>query len=107
MGTTRAGTMERVGVGGTINGYGILVLGDIVVVAHDGEEVARRTVEDLGRFANSACDLRLGWGRFPDGAEVISLYDRADGNFGYTLNLTWPNASEWGTCWFPAMEEAA
>ena len=39
------GTMARVGVGGTINGYGVLVLGDVVTIERDGVEVARRRVE--------------------------------------------------------------
>ena len=40
--------------------------------------------------------FRLGWGRFPDGAEVLYLYDRDDGGFGYAVNLTAPGCSEWG-----------
>ncbi len=40
--------------------------------------------------------FRLGWGRFPDGAEVLYLYDRDDGGFGYAVNLTMPDCSEWG-----------
>ena len=40
--------------------------------------------------------FRLGWGRFPDGAEVVYLYDRDDGGFGYAVNLTAPACSEWG-----------
>ena len=30
--------------------------------------------------------FRLGWGRFPDGAEVLYLYDRDDGGFNSTPN---------------------
>jgi hypothetical protein len=55
-----------------------------------------RVVRGLGRFATAARDLRLGWGRFPDDAEVIYLYDRADACFGYAVNLDWPDGSEWG-----------
>jgi hypothetical protein len=40
--------------------------------------------------------FRLGWGRFPDGAEVLYLYGRDDGGFGYAVNLTAPECSEWG-----------
>ena len=40
--------------------------------------------------------FRLGWGRFPDGAAVLSLDDRDDGGFGYAGNLTVPECSEWG-----------
>ncbi len=39
-----------------------------------------------GRFPDGK-DLKLGWGRFPDGMEVIYLYDRGDDNFGYAANL--------------------
>ena len=89
-------TMACVGVGGTVNGYGVVVLGDQVVIERDGEEVARRQVEGMGRFATTARDLRLGWGQFTDDAEVIFLYDRGDDCFGYALNLDWPDGSEWG-----------
>ena len=40
--------------------------------------------------------FRLGWGRFPDGAEVLYLYDRDDGGVGFAVNLTAPGCSEWG-----------
>ena len=96
------GTMARVGVGGTINGYGVLVVGDEVLVERDGAEVARRRVEGLGRFVVAARDLRLGWGAFPDGAEVIYLYDAGDGGFGYALNISWADGSEWGYAPFAA-----
>jgi hypothetical protein len=69
MHTTKNGTMAKVGIGGTVNGYGVLVVGDLLVVALDGVEVARRTVAGLGRFAAAARDLRLGWGQFPDESE--------------------------------------
>ena len=90
------------GVGGTINGYGALVLGDRVHVERDGEPVARRTVEGLGGFVRKARDLKLGWGRFPDGAEVLSLSDQDDGGFGYAVNPTSPACSEWGYAPFAA-----
>src|SRR5690242_3671695 len=96
MDVTGTGTMARVGVSGTVNGYGVLVLGDVVIVEREGVEVARSEVEGFGRFVAAARDLRLGWGRFPDDAEVIYLYDRADDCFGYAVNLDWPDGSEWG-----------
>ena len=40
--------------------------------------------------------FRLGWGRFPDGAEVLYLYGADDGGFGYAVNLASPACSEWG-----------
>jgi hypothetical protein len=88
--------VARVGIGGTVNGYGVLVLGDVVIVERGGAEVARERVDGLGRFATEARDLKLGWGQFPDGAEVIYLYDKGDDGFGYALNLDWPDGSEWG-----------
>ena len=39
---------------------------------------------------------KVGWDRFPDGAEFLCLYDRDDGSFGYALNATW-QAGEAGT----------
>jgi hypothetical protein len=37
----------------------------------------------------------IGWARMIDDAEVLYLYDRRDG-FGYALNVTAPECSEWG-----------
>ncbi len=96
MSATDNGTMDRIGVGGTVNGYGVLVLGDVLVVEHDGTEVARSRVAGLGRFVASARDLKLGWGQFPDDAEVIYLYDNGDDGFGYAVNLVCDWYSEWG-----------
>jgi hypothetical protein len=96
MDTTTGGTIAKFGIGGSINGYGVLVLGDTVIVERDGTEIARETVDGLGRFATTAKDLRLGWGRFPDEMQVIYLYDKADDGYGYAVNLDWPDGSEWG-----------
>ena len=96
------GTMAQIGVGGTINGYGVLVLGDVVTIERDGAQVARRRVEGLGRFVSAARDLKLGWGAFPDGAEVIYVHDAEDGGFGFALNVSWPDGSEWGYAPFAA-----
>jgi hypothetical protein len=51
---------------------------------------------------------RVGWGRFPDGDEIIFLYDANEGNFGYALNLTCDWCSEWGYAPFgdPDAEDA-
>ena len=56
----------------------VLVVGEVVTVERDGVEVARRRAEGLGRFVAAARDLTLGWGRLPDDAEVIYLYDAGD-----------------------------
>jgi hypothetical protein len=50
----------------------------------------------------AARDLTLGWRRFPDDAEVIYLYDRADTCFGCAINLDWSDGSEWGCAPFAA-----
>jgi hypothetical protein len=101
MSTTTA-TMTKVGIGGSVHGYGVLILGDLVVVERDGTEVTRRTVDGLSRFVAAARDLKLGWGQFPDEMQVIYLYDQADGGFGYAVNLDWPDGSEWGYSPFAA-----
>jgi hypothetical protein len=89
-------SMSKIGIAGTVNGFGVLVLGDLVIVNRDGAEISRRTVDGIGTFATTARDLRLGWGAFPDDMQAIYLYDRGDDAFGYALNLDWPDGSEWG-----------
>ena len=96
MGTNGSGTIQQVGIAGAINGYSVLVIGDVVTIERAGAEVARRRVAGLGRFVAAARELKLGWGQFPDGAEVIYLYDKADGGFGYAVNLACNWCSEWG-----------
>jgi hypothetical protein len=54
-----------------------------------------RQRRELGRFVDAARDLTLGWGEFPDGAEVIYLYDKGDNGVGYALNLACGWCSEW------------
>jgi hypothetical protein len=46
--------------------------------------------------------VRLGWAEFVEGAEVLYLYDRGDGGFGYAVDPTAPGCSEWGCAPFPA-----
>ena len=58
------------------------------------KRVRPTTAEDAAAAARPG--FRLGWGRFPDGAEVLYLYDRDDGGCGYAVNLTAPDCSEWG-----------
>ena len=56
-----------------------------------------QTVPGIAAFVKKAKRLTFGWGQFPDdGDEVIYLYDREDGNFGYAMNLDDPGCSEWG-----------
>lgn len=35
------GTLQPIGIVGTINRYGVLVLGDVVIIEREGEEVAQ------------------------------------------------------------------
>jgi hypothetical protein len=95
-------TVEKVGIAGSVNGYTVVVIADTIVVRRNDEEIARRTVDGLGRFVASAKDLKLGWGQFPDDAEVIFLYDKGDSCFGYAVNLDWADGSEWGYAPFAA-----
>ena len=71
---------------------------DAVIVA-DANGSRRFPVPDYGTAIGDLADrpgFRLGWGRFPGGAEVLYLYDRDDGGFGHAVNLTAPDCSEWG-----------
>ena len=52
-------------------------------------------------FPVSAPRARVGWGRFPDGDEVIYIFDADDHNVGYAVNLHDPTGSEWGYAPFP------
>ena len=66
-----------------------------VVVQKDGQYITSQKVVRLKSFLQQAKELRLGWGKLPDD-EVIYIYDKADDNFGYAVNLYDPNCSEWG-----------
>jgi len=92
---------ERLHVG-TVNGYTVLIeyaSEHIVVLEADGVTFALQTgqtVPGIANFLKKAKNLRLGWGQFPnDGDEVLYLYDKGDGNFGYAVNLDDPGCSEW------------
>jgi hypothetical protein len=86
----------RLGISGQVGEYGVVTLEDTLSVLRGDEEVARRPVPGLGAFITEAKDLKLGWGRFPDGMEVVYLYDRGDDHFGYAANLQDEDCSEWG-----------
>lgn len=81
---------------GYIRGYDVLMADDTVTVITAAGTVTQQRAAGLGAFVAKAKALRLGWGRFPDGMEVIYLYGRADDNFGYAVNLDAPQCSEWG-----------
>ncbi len=88
--------LQLIGTSAHIAGYDVFLSGDTVAVLNDEGVVTRRTVAGLGAFVANAKDLRTGWGQFPDGMEVIYLYDRGDDNFGYAVNLQCAEFSEWG-----------
>ncbi len=90
--------LTKLGAAGHVAGNDVLVLADAVIVStpagaqgFDVPDYGTRIGELAGRPG-----FRLGWGRFPDGAEVLYLYDRDDGGFGHSVNLTAPGCSEWG-----------
>ena len=90
--------LEKIGTAGHVSGYDVLVLADAVIVT-DADGSRRFPVPDFGTAIGDLAarpGFRLGWGRFPDGAEVLYLYDADDGGFGYALNLASPACSEWG-----------
>jgi hypothetical protein len=96
--------MDRLSFTGYVSTWSVAQVGDTLCATPDGGEIVdTRTieVEGLARWAATR-ELRVGWGRFPDGAEVIYLYDPADENFGYAFNVTAPGCSEWGYAPFRA-----
>lgn len=103
-------TFEHVdaGISGHVGNYDVFVQGDTLRVVQDAEDPkeAGEQVDGLGEFVEDAADLRLGWGLLPDDAEVIYVYDKADGCYGYAINLDWPRCSEWGYAPFEAAPEA-
>ena len=91
-----SGELRFLGTGSHIAGYDVFLAGDTVSVLDDEGVVTRQTVAGLGNFVAKARQLRTGWGQFPDGMEVIYLYDLGDDNFGYAVNLQAADCSEWG-----------
>ena len=83
---------------GTINGYIVTTEHNSLFVSVDPSIPTRRLIVDgLSDFVANAKDLKLGWGKFPDGdLGVVYLYDKADDKFGYAFNLDDPEMSEWG-----------
>ena len=96
------GQMQRIGRGGHIAGYDVLITADRIVVSRDAGAGAGETwTHKVPNYETAIGELadrpgfRLGWGRFPDDAEVLFFYDKDDGNFGYALNVTY-GEGEWG-----------
>ena len=95
---------EYLGGSGDVGGYRLevgedrvrVLKGDAVVVDH---EVPPHDGLTIGRFVAGAGDLRLAWGRLPDGDEVIVISDAADGTdegLSYTVNIGQEGLSGWG-----------
>jgi hypothetical protein len=80
---------------GHVHRYDVFVASDVVTVIDETGFVAKQQVKGLSAFVAGAKAFRLGWGQFP-AFEVIYLYDKGDGNFGYGLNLHVAWFSEWG-----------
>ncbi len=80
---------------GHIKDYDVMIVGDVVTVIDVARVVTKQEVKGLGAFIQKTTNFRLGWAMLPD-CEVIYLYDKADGNYGYAVNLQYPSCSEWG-----------
>ncbi len=80
---------------GHIRDYDVFIANDVVTVINEKVIVTKQWVVGISRFAATAKDFRLGWAMLPDD-EVIYLYDKAEGNYGYAVNLHYPSCSEWG-----------
>jgi|GEM_PF-3170351 len=90
------GAAKLLGVSGMIAGYEVVTLGDRLAVYRDEVCVGDEVVRGLAKFvARAGACIRLGFARTAD-FEIVYLYDKADENFGYALNLTAPDLSEWG-----------
>jgi hypothetical protein len=85
---------------GHIHNLAVFVSADQVMVISETGVVTDQFVPGLSRFVHEGQDLKLGFAAFADFA-VIYLYDKADENFGYAVNLQDPNLSEWGNAPFP------
>ncbi len=82
-------------ISGHIKDYDVIIAGDVVTILDARSVVTKQKVHGLGAFIRKSKDFRLGWAMLPDD-EVIYLYDKADGNYGYAVNLHYPSCSEWG-----------
>jgi hypothetical protein len=94
------GTLQRIGRGGHIAGYTVLITPDTIHAFHAASD--RHWTHAVPNVGTSIHDLsqrpgfRLGWARMADDAEILFFYDRDDANFGYALNVSDPGRSEWG-----------
>ena len=101
--------MKATGIFAWAHGY-VLGTHDDTICVYDRSSklVTQQRVEGLHEFLMKARILRFGWGQFPNnGDEVIYLFDEADENFGYAVNLDDPHCSEWGYAPFDVQKEVA
>jgi hypothetical protein len=91
------------GKAGSVAGWNVLIEADAIRFAHDGElgtGISHR--HDVPNYGTSIGELSsrpgfaLGWVRMEDDAEILYFYDRNDDGFGYALNVTDSQLSEWG-----------
>src|SRR5262245_41596264 len=83
--------------------YVVAVMGDGVHVHTTAEAEAAGTeplaldltVKGIAAFVAVARDLRIGYATTLDD-EIVYVYDADDDGFGYAVNLTAPQFSEWG-----------
>jgi hypothetical protein len=84
---------------GSVRSYTLYIVGQEVEVYKGAElvtmQAVRLGIDHFKEFLVNAKDLKLGWAELPD-FEVIYIYDRADHNFGYAVNLQDLHLSEWG-----------
>jgi len=89
---------------GHVAGFDIFVAGDVVTVMLGKEIVTKQEGNGLGKWlAGHQGHVSLGWAETED-FNIIYLYDKADGNFGYAVNVEAPDCSEWGYAPFQVKE---
>lgn len=82
----------------------VAVGGDLIRVrrnewSEDYSFAQNRRTQSLARWLNAEPprNIAIGWASLGDGeTEVVYVYDKSDGNFGYGLNITDDDCSEWG-----------
>ena len=90
-------TVERfAGTAGHVAGFDILAIGDLVTVLVGKDVLTKQTADGLGKWLDShEGRVSLGWARTED-FNILYLYDKADDNFGFAVNVEAPDCSEWG-----------
>ncbi len=82
-------------ISGHVKDYDVVIAGNVVTVLTEQTVITKQQVKGLSAFIRKTKDFKLGWAMLPD-CEVIYLYDKADENYGYAVNLQYPSCSEWG-----------